>query len=188
MPNFAREYKAEQEGRVMQLGAVALILGPAGWELLTEAGVSSYVEFKLELNIGGGAADFINQKLIQGKSWSAYNIGQTATATAFGGNPLQYAIWGSAGGLFNISKDGYQSGNMFTITPATLNSYKAAFVGNLISGGATKGFERFSGISNPMWASPGSGFILKSVDFTHAVFVAPLANKIEEKLNEKGKE
>jgi RHS repeat-associated protein len=186
IPNFEREYQAEQESRTMQYGAAALLLGPAAWQVLAETGASSYLEFKLELNLGGAAADFINQKLIQGKTWATYNVGQTVTAGAFGGNPLQYALWGASGSLLNISKIGAQSGTMFTITTASTNAYKSAFMANLVAGGATKGFERFSGITRPIWEYNSGNFILKSIDFANGVFAAPLGNKLEEKLNTGG--
>jgi hypothetical protein len=42
IPDFHREYQAEQEGRTMQFGAVVLILGPLGWEFVVESGGLEY--------------------------------------------------------------------------------------------------------------------------------------------------
>jgi hypothetical protein len=73
IPNFQREYQAEQEGRMMQGGAVALILGPLGWEFVVESG---------GLEFGQEAYTFGKEFLFEGSLNAHYYGSQLLNATS----------------------------------------------------------------------------------------------------------
>lgn len=179
-------YQAQQDGRMLQGVFVGAMAAPIVGLGAAETGVAYYLVPRLGFSPGGALADFVNQKLIQGKSWQEYNFATTITNGIFGGGSLiANSIYGSAGSFADLSVNGVRNGTVLAITDDKIISFKAGLIGNLMGGGLTWGLGKFglSPIVSGSFGTRAAGYLLyNGVDANNAFLGNIISNKVEEQL------
>lgn len=180
---FEKGWQAEQDYRTAQLWVGGAFLAP----FAVESGAVSYILPRFgETAFGGMAADAANQIIFQGRNIYNYQFGSTLTAGFLGGrNLVLSAVWQASGSLFDISLNGAMHGTLFHVTNSSFNSFKAAFVGNLVAGGSTVFFKSLGGFTTEGLKTSGGAvkFLFQTVDGNNGLFGGIISNKIEENLN-----
>lgn len=146
-------YKAQQDGRKMQVGAVVLIGAPVllgslagtaagNFLIYNSARVWNVIAPQGQVSFAGGAADLFTQKVVQGKSWGDVNYATVLTNTFLGGrNIVSSSLWESTGSFFTLSVN--EVG--FNFNKAGVTDFAIGSVGNLF-GNAWGGMFEFTGV------------------------------------------